>query len=134
MVKTAVGFDENRGDRMNVTVIPFDFEIKNRFNTQLEQEEKWEKYRIIAALFIIVALITSLGAYVLFRKLEHRRLREREAKAMEDLLPQLDEIDLEEELSVEEQERVDQENQIKQIALQKPEEVATLVRNWMAED
>lgn len=134
MVKTAVGFNDARGDRINVTVIPFNFEFKEQYDLQIRQEEKWQKYQVIAGLFIIVALITSLGAYILFRKLEHRRLKEREEKAMEDLLPQLDDINLEEELSIEEQERVDQENQIKQIALQKPEEVATLIRNWMAED
>ena len=62
--------------------------------------------------------------------MEARKLRMQEAKAIEELLPQLEEFELEDKVSVEDQERLDQENQIKQIARQKPDEVAALIKNW----
>ncbi|MBZ4682671.1 MAG: flagellar M-ring protein FliF [Fusobacteriaceae bacterium] len=135
MVKTAVGFDETRGDKINVTILPFNFEIAKRYNASIAEEEKWKKYQLIGIYFVIITLIIAAGAFLLFRRLENKRIKEKEEKAIADLLPQLDDINLNEEaLSIEEQERADQENQIRQIAIQKPEEVANLLRNWLMED
>ncbi|TDT69140.1 flagellar M-ring protein FliF [Hypnocyclicus thermotrophus] len=135
MVKTAVGFNENRGDKINVTVLPFNFEIAKRYNDSIAEEQKWKKYQLIGIYFIIITLIIAGGALLLFKRLESKRIKEREEKAIADLLPQLDDVNLNEEaMSIEEQERADQENQIRQIAIQKPEEVANLLRNWLMED
>lgn len=66
--------------------------------------------------------------------MEARKLRLQEAKAIEELLPQLEEFELEDKVSVEDQERMDQENQIKLIAKQRPDEVAALIKNWLSEE
>jgi flagellar biosynthesis/type III secretory pathway M-ring protein FliF/YscJ len=72
--------------------------------------------------------------YGVFRAMEARKLRLQEAKAIEELLPQLEEFELEDKVSVEDQERMDQENQIKLIAKQRPDEVAALIKNWLSEE
>ena len=72
--------------------------------------------------------------YIIYKALEAKKLRQQEAKAIEELLPQMEELELEEKVSVEEQERMEQENQLKQIAKQKPEEVAALIKNWLGEE
>ncbi len=71
--------------------------------------------------------------YVMKRK-EEKLLKEKERRAVEDLIPEFDEILLGKQLSVEDQERLEKEDEIKEIAKKKPEEVAGLIRAWMIED
>ena len=79
-------------------------------------------------------LLLIIIGYFVYRAMEARKLRMQEAKAIEEILPQLEEFELEDKVSVEDQERLDQENQIKQIARQKPDEVAALIKNWLGEE
>lgn len=134
MVETAVGFSPSRGDRINVEALPFDNQIHESFNMALEKEAQRIRNLYISGTVLIIVLILVLIAYMIYRGVEAKKLREQEEKAIEDLLPQFEEFELDDKMSVEDQERVDQENQIKQIAKQKPDEVANLIRNWLAED
>ena len=134
IVETAVGFSARRGDTINVEVIPFNKDLQNQFDLEAEAQAKRLKviYGITAG--IIGVLLLIIIVYFVYRAVEARKLRLQEAKAIEELLPQLQEFELEEKISVEDQERVDQENQIKQIAKQKPEEVAGIIKNWLSEE
>ncbi len=134
MVETAVGIDYSRGDRINVEIIPFNTEISEQFNMIVEKEAQKMRYVYIGGSILIVFLVAILVIYLIYRGIEGRKLREQEEKAIEELLPQFEEFELEDQMSIEDQERLDQENQIKQIAKQKPEEVANLIRNWLMED
>lgn len=134
MVEAAVGFTPSRGDIINVEALPFDNQIHESFNIALEKEAQRIRNLYISGAVIIIILIIILIAYIVYRGIEAKKLKEEEEKAIEDLLPQFEEFELEDKMSVEDQERVDQENQIKQIAKQKPEEVANLIRNWLGED
>lgn len=134
MVETAVGADYNRGDKINVEIIPFDTQINEQFDIAIKKEEQRIRNLYIAGASIIGILIVILIVYAIYRGIEAKKMREQEEKAIDELLPQFEEFELEDNMSVEDQERMDQENQIKQIAKQKPEEVANLIRNWLAED
>ncbi len=83
----------------------------------------------IALIFMIIVFI-----YVAKKKSELKKLQDEERKKFEELIPEFEEITLGEQLTVEDQERREKEEQIKQIARERPEEVANLVRTWMSED
>lgn len=134
MVETAVGLDYSRGDKINVEVIPFNTEVTEQFNMVIEKEAQRMKYIYIGGFILIGILVVILILYFIYRGVEEKKLREQEEKAIDELLPQFEEFEIEDQMSVEDQERMDQENQIKQIAKQKPEEVANLIRNWLMED
>ena len=134
IVETAVGFNSRRGDTINVEVIPFNKDLQNEFDLAAQKEAQRMKiiYGITGGIIILLVLI--IVGYIAFRAMEARKLRLQEAKAIEELLPQLEEFELEDKVSVEDQERMDQENQIKLIAKQRPDEVAALIKNWLSED
>jgi flagellar M-ring protein FliF len=134
MVETAVGANYSRGDKINVDVIPFDTQVNEQFDIAVKREEQRIRNLYIAGISAIAILIIIIIAYTVYRGFEARKIRAEEEKAIDDLLPQFEEFELETNMSVEDQERMDQENQIKQIAKQKPEEVANLIRNWLSED
>ncbi len=123
-----------RGDTINVDVIPFNTDALNEIQLAAEKEAKKIRNMYIAAGSLLGFLLLLIIGYIIYKALEAKKLRQQEAKAIEELLPQMEELELEEKVSVEEQERMDQENQIKQIAKQKPEEVAALIKNWLGEE
>jgi flagellar M-ring protein FliF len=129
-----VGANYSRGDKINVDVIPFDTQVNEQFDIAVKREEQRIRNLYIAGISAIAILIIIIIAYTVYRGFEARKIRAEEEKAIDDLLPQFEEFELETNMSVEDQERMDQENQIKQIAKQKPEEVANLIRNWLSED
>ena len=134
IVETAVGFNSRRGDIINVEVIPFNRDLENQIELAAQREA--QRLRIIygSTAGIILLLVLIIIGYGVFRAMEARKLRLQEAKAIEELLPQLEEFELEDKVSVEDQERMDQENQIKLIAKQRPDEVAALIKNWLSEE
>ena len=134
IVESAVGFNSRRGDTINVEVIPFNNELQSKLDLVAEKEAQKLKIIYGTAAGIIGVLLLIIIGYFVYRAMEARKLRMQEAKAIEELLPQLEEFELEDKVSVEDQERLDQENQIKQIARQKPDEVAALIKNWLGEE
>jgi flagellar M-ring protein FliF len=134
IVETAVGFNSRRGDTINVEVIPFNRDLENDLELVAQREAQRLKIIYGSTAGIIVLLVLIIIGYGVFRAMEARKLRLQEAKAIEELLPQLEEFELEDKVSVEDQERMDQENQIKLIAKQRPDEVAALIKNWLSEE
>ncbi len=134
IVESAVALNLRRGDTINVDVIPFNTDALNEIQLAAEKEAKKIRNMYIAAGSLLGFLLLLIIGYIIYKALEAKKLRQQEAKAIEELLPQMEELELEEKVSVEEQERMDQENQIKQIAKQKPEEVAALIKNWLGEE
>ncbi|BDU50484.1 flagellar basal-body MS-ring/collar protein FliF [Haliovirga abyssi] len=134
MVKAAINFDDNRGDKINIDVIPFDTKTIDKFQHVIETQQKYQKYIVIGVIASIILIIALVIIYFVMKKAEEKRLREKERRAVEELIPEMEEVALGEQLTVEEQERKEKEEQIKNIAKQKPEEVAGLIRTWLLQD
>ncbi len=134
MVKNAVGFKEERGDSINVEIIPFDMQRIAQYEMAIKSQEKQKTYTLIALSVLIGIIVLSILGYYLIRKREEKLLKEKERRAVEDLIPEFDEILVGKQLSVEDQERMEKEDEIKEIAKKKPEEVAGLVRAWLTDD
>lgn len=134
VVKTAVSFDDKRGDTINVTAFPFDMKNVEKFSKEIQKQEKNRTYLIIGVVVFLVLSLVVVGIIILMSKLEEKKLRERERKAVEELIPEMEDISLGAQVSVEEQERKEKEDQIKELVKQKPDIVAGLIRAWMTED
>ncbi|MBC2582126.1 flagellar basal-body MS-ring/collar protein FliF [Clostridium sp. DJ247] len=146
LVVSAIGYDTTRGDSISVEGIPFDTTLKDNakndldaMNKAADQAQRNKLYAIIGAIALV--LIIALLIFI------WRRRKNREDDLLEqDIQPQgidviIDDneetakhpkfkpIDLDEE-----NEKTHLENEIKKYAKEKPEQVADIVKSWLAED
>ena len=146
---SAIGFDGNRGDSVSVEGLPFDTKIKDDakkaiddMNKAAEDAKKLKTYIIAGILGAIILTGAAIG-FIKWRrkKKEEERLFEEEIKAQGiDVIigdemdpssgqPKFKPIDFEVE-----DEKSHLENEIKKYAKEKPEQVADIVKSWLAED
>lgn len=141
IVKKSINFNEARGDQVAVENIMFD---RSKYWESLRDEyRKKEQLKkiLLAALIGVIALFVG---FILFRaiskELERRRRAREEALALEQqrmreaALRAAEEEGIDVELSLEERARLElQENAI-QLARERPDDVAQLLRTWLAEE
>ncbi len=141
MVKRAIGFNEARGDQVAVENIMFDrSKYWNSLREEFRKREQMKKL-LLAALVGVVALFVG---FILFRtvqkELERRRRAREEQLALEQqkmreaALRIAEEEGLDVELSLEERARLElQENAVRMVK-ERPDDVAALLRTWLAEE
>lgn len=141
LVQGAIGYNRDRGDRVEVTNVQYDRD------EQFEEEDAdyfaaIQRRRTI--LLVLVAVAVALIGFILFRVISReleRRRREREARllaeqqaARERALWEAKDEGMEVTMSVEETRRMElQENAIA-LAKEHPEDVAMLIRTWLMEE
>ena len=141
LIQGAIGYDRNRGDRVEVTNIPYDRD--DEFEAEdAEYFAAIQRRRTI--LLVLIAIVVVLVGFILFRVISRemeRRRREREARllaeqqaARERALWEAKDDGMEVTMSVEETRRMElQENAIS-MAKEHPEDVAMLIRTWLMEE
>ncbi|MCX7885548.1 MAG: flagellar basal-body MS-ring/collar protein FliF [Caloramator sp.] len=141
IVAAATGYDENRGDQINVEGMPFSTELKDKQNEQLklmeQQIAKEKKAKLYTTIGIaLVALIALIAGAVILR---------RRKKLDEDLIqPSFDVVvgdevinkqsNVYEPVLEDEEEQMDIEKEIREYANKKPEQVIEVVKTWLSED
>ena len=141
IVKGAIGYDPRRNDVVVVKNIKFDrtkeFELEDAYLKKREQMRKTLLSALIAlfALFIVTIAYRAISKEVQRR----RRIREEELARQQQLmreaaLKSAEEEGAELELSPEERARLEMQENVMNIAREHPEEVAKLVRTWLAEE
>jgi len=141
LVEHAVGYSTARGDTVTVQHIPFD----RTAEFKAEDDEYRRQQQIQQTLlFSIVALIILIAAFFIFRMISkelerRRRLREeelaRQHQAMrEQTLRQAEEEGIDVEMSVQDRARLEMQENAKNMAREHPEDVANLIRTWLAEE
>jgi flagellar M-ring protein FliF len=141
LVEHAVGYDPNRGDTVTVQHIPFDrteeFKIQDEEYLRQKQIQRLLVYSIIALLGIIVSFV----AFRMISKEMERRRRQREEElarqhqaAREMALRNAEEEGIEVEMSVSERARLELQENAMNMAREHPEDVAKLIRTWLAEE
>lgn len=128
LAKAAVGFNQERGDQIQVEHLQFDRsdEIEQR-----QREQEAEQFRRRVAYFIGGALALTLiigGTLFWFRK------RQRQKEEEEQIEPEIPEQDLMAEVSIDEKEREQLRDRIQQAAEDDPETVAQILRTWYSEE
>ena len=141
LIQGAIGYNRERGDRVEVTNIPYDRD--DEFEAEdAEYFAAIQRKRTI--LLVLIAIVVVLVGFILFRiisKEMERRRREREARllaeqqaARERALWEAKDDGMEVTMSVEETRRMElQENAIS-MAKEHPEDVAMLIRTWLMEE
>jgi len=141
LVEHAVGYDANRGDTVTVQHIPFD-----RSEEFKQQDEDYLRQKQIQRLlfYSIIGLIGIIVFFIAFRLISkemerRRRLREeelaRQHQAMrEQALRNAEEEGIEVEMSVQERARLELQENAMNMAREHPEDVAKLIRTWLAEE
>ncbi|MBM7555336.1 flagellar basal-body MS-ring/collar protein FliF [Halanaerobacter jeridensis] len=134
-ISTAVGYNQGRGDEISVIGMPFDqsvAEATTEAQQQLEAERRRNMYLMIAGIIVALGLL-----FYIFRKSQSSSSGSASQTA-EGIDYTVDDAESEQaatsELSEEEQAKREMQQELKQLAEEQPEEIAELVRSWMAED
>jgi flagellar M-ring protein FliF len=140
-VKAAVGYDARRRDEVVVRHIPFDhtkeFEAED---AKIRARVRLRRTLIASIIILFVLFIGTLVYRAIARELERRRrLREeelaRQQQAMrEAALRAAEEEAATVELSIEEKARMELLENAINVARERPEDVARLIRTWLAEE
>lgn len=141
LVATAVGYDNGRGDEVTVSHIPFDrtseHEAEDAEYRRRKQIQQTVLFSLIGlAIFVVAAVIFRIVSKEMERR---RRLREeelsRQHQAMrEAALRSAEEEGIDVEMSVQERARIEMQENAINMAREHPEDVAQLIRTWLAEE
>ncbi|MBN1532250.1 MAG: flagellar M-ring protein FliF [Spirochaetes bacterium] len=141
IVKKAINFDDSRGDQVAVENIMFD--RSSYWESLREEFRKREQMKriLLAALIGVIALFVG---FILFRalskELERRRRAREEQLALEQqrmreaALRAAEEEGIDVELSLEERARLELQESAMNLAKERPDDVAQLLRTWLAEE
>ncbi len=146
IVATATGFDETRGDTINVDGIVFDQTYQNRLEAELDEVRKdaeatglirglYNEYKEMINIGLIILLLAGIVTFVLVRR-RAKKSEQEELMFVEELPVHVEDtiedkiknLELDEELNLE-----DRKEQImaKNYAKENPEVAADLIRAWM---
>ncbi|WP_123053494.1 flagellar basal-body MS-ring/collar protein FliF [Clostridium sp. JN-1] len=148
---STIGYDDKRGDTISVEGIPFDTTLKDKakkdlddMNKATEQAQKNKLYTIIGIIAAVI-IAAAVGIFLWMRK---NRMEEEDA--FDDEFGQTQSIDTvigDDEADMtgqqpkfkpvefeEENEQTHLENEIKKYAKEKPDQVADVIKSWLAED
>ncbi|KRQ87060.1 Flagellar M-ring protein [Caloramator mitchellensis] len=143
IVAAATGYDEQRGDQINIEALAFNNEDKLKaqqeieaLQKQIEQQQKIKMYAYIGA-----AALAFLTFLILMLRRRRRNKEEAELVAqtpqgidvvISDVLPK--QPASYEPLLSDSDEEMDLEKEIRNYAAKKPEQVVELIKTWLAED
>ncbi|ENK1242676.1 flagellar M-ring protein FliF [Clostridium botulinum] len=140
---SAIGYDEKRGDAISIEGLPFDTEAKDKVKKDLEEMQKAEKTKERIKLFTAIGLgVLILVGAIIFFVIKRRKRDEEYEEEQEGLdiliddnesetkqVPKFKPIDLETQ-----DEKSHVENEIRKYAKDKPDQVAEIIKSWLAED
>ncbi|GAW28304.1 MULTISPECIES: flagellar basal-body MS-ring/collar protein FliF [unclassified Carboxydocella] len=128
VVASALGVDTARGDMIKVTAIPFDTSDQQALAAELTKAEKMELYKQIA-IWAGIAIVLIWLAFMLKKVLTPKGGIQPEPVSVEQLLAG---VSIEKTQEKSELEKIQEE--IEQLAKKEPENVAGLLRTWLAEE
>ncbi|MFP4687374.1 MAG: flagellar basal-body MS-ring/collar protein FliF [bacterium] len=129
LARAAIGFDEERGDQVEVLNVEFDRGEEIR---RLQEEARQEEFRRRVIYFSVIALgLTFLiaGALLLWQ-----RQRQREIEQAIETEPEMPRRDLMAEISIEEREEQQQSEQLRRNIEEDPDSAAQVLRSWFVEE
>lgn len=134
VVAAAIGYDEARGDQINVSSMVFDNSFQDKLAQEMAQHEAkaLERERVYTYAMIggaLLLLILVLTALFIMRR---RTRRKDEDVESEEIVP-VRAKDIEGERLLEKQVKDTRQNQIREYAKENPEDVAEILKVWIKE-
>ena len=141
-VSSSIGFNATRGDAISVESLPFSTELMDK---QLKEEEELAKQKMYMWIAIgVLALLLILGIVLVILRRRKQRMLEEAAKQreLESAMMRTSEGGVfvasgetaEEELTPEQKALLTEREAIEKLIQTRPEDVAQLVRTWLAEE
>ena len=141
IIKSAIGFDAARGDQVVVKHLMFDRRAQfDKEDEEIRRKERIRKTLIAAVAALFVLFIGTLLWRAISKEIARRkRIREEELalqqqRMREQALRAAEEEGVEVELSLEEKARMEMQENAINMARERPEEVAQLLRTWLMEE
>lgn len=134
VVAAAIGYDQNRGDQINVSSMAFDDSYQKKVEAEMAQadasaKDKDRLYTYALAGGALLAVIMTLIALLLRRRRSAQRVVDGEEVVDEDELIPVKAMELDREQKA----RDDKQKQIRDMAKEKPEDVAEILKVWVKE-
>ncbi len=141
LIEHAIGYSRQRGDSVTVQHIQFD-----RSGQFLQEDERFRAQKRLqqAILYSIIGVAVIIIAFVVFRLISRelerrRRLREEELARQHQMMREAalrsaEEEEMEVSMSVEDRARLEMQENAINMAREHPEDVAQLIRTWLAEE
>jgi flagellar M-ring protein FliF len=140
IVRGSIGYDIARGDQVVVRNVKFnrdkEFAVEDMKELAKKRSQRVMLLALIGLLFIV--LVTLLIRYLQKEGERSRRFKEEELARQQELLRQqalaeAEKGDMEQTMSLEEKARLEMEENARNLAKDHPDNVAALLRTWMAE-
>ncbi|MDH7479846.1 MAG: flagellar basal-body MS-ring/collar protein FliF [Syntrophomonadaceae bacterium] len=130
VVAAAIGFNQNRGDQINVSSMVFDDSFQKKVENEMAQAEAQAKqkeriYTYARLAGIAAASILALTMLLLWRRRSVQRVEDEE----EEIFKPIKEMEIEQE----QMQKDDKQIQVREMAKEKPGDVAELLKVWMNE-
>lgn len=132
VVRSAIGYDQTRGDSLTVLGMPFDNSLEQEYLKVVEERQAAETRKWIT--YGVIGLVGFLLLWIVFRQIRKSAIDHR--KRLDQLLQQQAEVELAatHELTPEEKARKEMRNELSDLISSKPEDVAELMKTWLMED
>ena len=131
-VATAIGADETRGDKLSIMAMPFDTSVQDAAAARLAAER--QRRMIIGISSFVLLLIAVAVGLVLWLRRRRQAIREGRVARDIDQAPSLRELLENPDLMTSQGELSVLEEQLRNYAMNNPEELANLIKNWVVED
>lgn len=128
LVGAAIGYDQNRGDQINVSSMAFDDSYQKEVEEEMARldaaERAKERERLYAYALAGGVVLVLLTALLLWRRRGARRIVNEDETVFEEFVPVKD-VELEQEPGD------DKQKQIRKLSMERPDEVAEVLKLWL---
>ncbi len=132
VISSAIGFNAQRGDTLVVRAMKFSTAFVDAMSNQLHQDRMWKIiYGSIAAFSVLLIILAAIYAWV---RMKRARLAVQEIEAEGKKVPTIQEMLTSPDLLAFQGEMAVLEEQLKAYAKSHPDEIATLVNEWLSMD
>ena len=132
VIASSIGYNRDRGDSLVVRAMRFSTAFADAMADQLRQERMWKIiYGTVAAVFVLLIVLAALYVWI---KMKRARLAVQEIEEAGRKVPTIQEMLTSPDLLAFQGEMAVLEEQLKAYAKSHPDEIATLVNEWLSMD
>ena len=132
VIASSIGYNKDRGDSLVVRAMRFSTAFADAMADQLRQDRMWRIiYGSIAAFFVLLVILTAIYIWI---RMKRARLAVQEIEEAGKKVPTIQEMLTSPDLLAFQGEMAVLEEQLKAYAKSHPDEIATLVNEWLSMD